>query len=167
MVAHELCGALVMLNYSNMIFNESGLSFSVGLCEIITCAIGLIGSIVSASLIDHLGRKVLTNFHISIFGIIKLQNFQLYSIHFSSLEQLLMVISFAGMAICYAVMGTYSFIARSTDIDMKPYNGLLLIAFSTMLFLAACGALSIPQVMPSDILPHKVSLMKLQLVKMI
>ena len=81
--------------------------------------------------------------------------------YFSSLKQILLVVSSAGAAICHAVMATFIFIDTSTDINVKAFNWVPVVAFSAMIFIAACGALPIPYVILSEILPDKVSSMKL------
>lgn len=67
------------------------------------------------------------------------------------------MISFGGTAICQTVMATYFYLEKSTDIDVTPYNWLPVAAFSAMIFIIACGALPIPYVIISEILPDKVS----------
>lgn len=69
-----------------------------------------------------------------------------------------MVVSFAGTAICHAILATYVYVGDETSIDVTPFNWLPVVAFSTMIFIAACGAMPIPYVLLGEILPDKVSL---------
>lgn len=71
-----------------------------------------------------------------------------------------MAVSFAGTAICHCVMATYIYVAMSTDIDVKSFNWLPVVAFSAMIFIAGCGAMPIPYVIMAEILPNKVSSME-------
>lgn len=68
-----------------------------------------------------------------------------------------MVISFSGAALCHTILATYIYIGSETDIDVKAYNWIPVVSFSAMIFIAACGALPIPYVILSEILPVKVS----------
>lgn len=68
-----------------------------------------------------------------------------------------MVISFSGAALCHTILATYIYISSETEIDVKSYNWVPVVAFSAMIFIAACGALPIPYVILSEILPVKVS----------
>lgn len=147
MVAHEVNGVFTMVNYASVIFAKSGSSMSPGISAIIVGAIQLIGSYVSSLLIDRLGRKVIH----SRFAKKKTGNNRL-----KSQQQLLMVVSFAGAGVCHAILATYIYVATSTDIDVKSYNWLPVVAFSSMIFIAACGALPIPYVIMGEILPDKV-----------
>lgn len=68
------------------------------------------------------------------------------------------MVSFGGTAICQAVMATYFYLEKSTDIDVTPYNFVPVVSFSAMIFIIACGALPIPYVIIAEILPDNVSL---------
>lgn len=68
-----------------------------------------------------------------------------------------MVLSFGGTAICQAIMATYFYMDKSTDIDVTPYNWLPVVSFSAMIFIIAFGALPIPYVILGEILPDNVS----------
>lgn len=68
--------------------------------------------------------------------------------------------SFGGTAICKAVMATYFYLEKSTDVDVTPYNWLPVVSFSAMIFIIAFGALPIPYVILSEILPYSVSLLE-------
>lgn len=57
-LAHELCGVFVMLNYTASIFAESGSDISPNLSAIVVGFIQLIGTMVATQLIDRAGRKV-------------------------------------------------------------------------------------------------------------
>lgn len=67
-----------------------------------------------------------------------------------------MVVSFAGTAISQTILATYMAIDACTDFDVQPYNWVPMVAFSSMIFLAACGAIPVPFVVISEILPEKV-----------
>lgn len=58
-------------------------------------------------------------------------------------------------------MATYFYLEKSTDVDVTPYNWLPVVAFSAMIFIIAFGALPIPYVILSEILPNGVGSMQL------
>lgn len=68
-----------------------------------------------------------------------------------------MVVSFAGTAICHAIMATYVYIGEDGTIDVTPYNWIPVVVFSAMIFIASCGAMPVPYVLLGEILPDKVS----------
>lgn len=68
-----------------------------------------------------------------------------------------MVISFGAAGLCHAIMATYTYISTSTDINVQPFTWVPVVAFSSMIFIAACGALPVPYVVMGEILPDKVS----------
>ncbi|XP_031630517.1 facilitated trehalose transporter Tret1-like [Contarinia nasturtii] len=126
MVAHETCGGFTMCAYAAMIFSKSGSTMSPGISAIIVGAIQFLGSYVSALLIDRLGRKVL------------------------------MVFSFTGTGISHVVLATYIYLASSTNINLQAFQWVPVASFSAMIFIASCGALPIPYVIVSEILPDKI-----------
>lgn len=126
MVAHEVCGVFTMINYAGVIFKEAGSSMDAGWAAITVGAIQLVGSYTASLLIDRLGRK------------------------------LLMVVSFAGTAICHAILASYVYISDETTIDVKSLNWIPVVAFSAMIFIAACGAMPVPYVLLGEILPDKI-----------
>lgn len=161
LVAHEVCGVFTMINYAAKIFKDAGSSLKPGDAAMIVGAIQLIGSYTSSILIDRLGRKVKLAKN---FAHINLQIFndliRILFLFFFSLEfQILMVVSFAGTAICHAVFATYVYLKEETTIDVTPFNWVPLVAFATMIFIAACGAMPVPYVLLGEILPDKVSSM--------
>lgn len=56
---HELCGCFTMLNYTAMIFRESGSTISPNFSAIIVGIIQLLGTYVATFSVDRFGRKVL------------------------------------------------------------------------------------------------------------
>ncbi|XP_062545777.1 facilitated trehalose transporter Tret1-like [Armigeres subalbatus] len=56
---NQLCGALAIITYAANIFKESGSDLSPNVSSIIVALIQLIGTIVSFTLVDNLGRKIL------------------------------------------------------------------------------------------------------------
>lgn len=68
-----------------------------------------------------------------------------------------MVISFTGTALSHLVLGTYIMLNTETTIDLSAYQWVPVASFSALIFIASCGALPIPYVMVSEILPENVS----------
>lgn len=60
-VLYELCGVVAMLNYTGIIFQETGSNLSPDVSAIIVGAIQFIGSLVTTNLADRAGRKVVNN----------------------------------------------------------------------------------------------------------
>lgn len=58
-VLYELCGVVAMLNYTGIIFQETGSNLSPDVSAIIVGAIQFIGSLVTTNLADRAGRKVI------------------------------------------------------------------------------------------------------------
>ncbi|XP_037039592.1 facilitated trehalose transporter Tret1-like [Bradysia coprophila] len=58
-ILYEFCGVIAMLNYSAIIFQETGSSMSPNMSAIVIGSIQLVGSIVTTNLVDRAGRKVL------------------------------------------------------------------------------------------------------------
>lgn len=127
MVAHEVCGVFTMINYAGVIFKEAGSSMAPEWGAIIVGFIQLVGSYTASLLIDRLGRKIL------------------------------MVVSFAGTAICHLVLGTFVYICFETTIDVSQFSWIPVVAFSLLIFIAACGAMPVPYVLLGEILPNKVN----------
>lgn len=68
-----------------------------------------------------------------------------------------MVVSFAGTAFSHVVLGTYIYLSMETKVDLTAFQWVPVTSFSAMIFIASCGALPIPYVIVSEILPDKVS----------
>lgn len=68
-----------------------------------------------------------------------------------------MVVSFTGTALSHIVLATYIFLSTETKINLDAYQWVPVTSFSAMIFIASCGALPIPYVIVSEILPEKVS----------
>lgn len=126
MCAHELSGVFTMTNYASMIFAKCGSTISPGISSIIVGGIQVVGSYTSTLFVDRLGRKML------------------------------MVFSFAGSAICHTILGTFIYISTQTTVDISAYNWMPVVSFSSMIFIAACGAIPVPFVIIAEILPDKV-----------
>lgn len=58
-VLYEFCGVVAMLNYTGIIFQETGSNLSPDVSTIIVGAIQFIGSLVTTNLVDRAGRKVI------------------------------------------------------------------------------------------------------------
>lgn len=67
-----------------------------------------------------------------------------------------MVLSFAATGVCHLILGTYIFLSSNTSIDLQSVQWIPVVSFSLMLFVACCGALPIPFVILSEMLPDKV-----------
>ena len=76
---HEFCGVFTMLNYTALIFLESGSSISPDWSAIIVGFIQLLGTYAATFLVDRLGRKIL------------------------------LTLSAIGSSLCLAVLGAYSY----------------------------------------------------------
>lgn len=70
---------------------------------------------------------------------------------------MLMLISFTGTGISHSVLATYIYLGATTDINLDAFQWVPVVSFSSMIFIASCGALPIPYVIVSEILPDKVS----------
>lgn len=68
-----------------------------------------------------------------------------------------MVVSFAGTGLSHCILATYILISATTDVDLSSVHWIPVCSFSMMLFIGSCGALPIPYVILSEILPDKVS----------
>lgn len=55
----QFCGCFTMLNYTSVIFAESGSDMSANTAAIIIGVIQLIGAYISTVLVDRAGRKVI------------------------------------------------------------------------------------------------------------
>lgn len=69
-----------------------------------------------------------------------------------------MVVSFMGTGVAHMILGTYLLLSAITDIDLSTVHWIPVSSFSLMLFIGSCGALPIPFVVLSEILPDKVSI---------
>lgn len=69
-----------------------------------------------------------------------------------------MVVSFAGTALSHLVLGTYIYLSTATDLNLEAFQWVPVTSFSSLIFIASCGALPIPYVVISEILPEKVSI---------
>lgn len=68
-----------------------------------------------------------------------------------------MIVSFMGTGLSHCILGTYVFVSATTDVDLTSVHWIPVVSFSMMLFIGSCGALPIPYVILSEILPDKVS----------
>lgn len=73
------------------------------------------------------------------------------------IRQFLMLMSFTGTGISHAILATYIYLSSSTNINLEAFEWVPVVSFSSMIFIASCGALPIPYVIVSEILPDKVS----------
>lgn len=55
-------------------------------------------------------------------------------------------------------LGTYIFLSIETNVNLDVFQWIPVTSFSSMIFIASCGALPIPYVIVSEILPDKVSI---------
>lgn len=138
-----------MMSYASIIFRESGSTLSPSVSSIIIGAIQLVGAYIASMLVDRLGRKVRNVFLYSIILMFKW-------IFFLRFNQLLMVFSFAATGVCHLILGTYIFLGATTSIDLQSVQWIPVVSFSLMLFVACCGALPIPFVILSEMLPDRV-----------
>lgn len=102
---HELCGCFTMLNYTALIFRESGSGISPNLSAIIVGFIQLLGTYVATFLVDRIGRKILLTF------------------------------SAIGTAICLACLGAYSLcnsiginVKEHSWISIASFSGMMFLA---------------------------------------
>lgn len=68
-----------------------------------------------------------------------------------------MLMSFTGTGISHAILATYIYLSSATNINLEGFQWVPVVSFSSMIFIASCGALPIPYVIVSEILPDKVS----------
>lgn len=59
MALNQFCGCFAMLNFTAVIFKESGSTMSPNVSSIIVAAIQIIGSMFPTFLVDRLGRKLM------------------------------------------------------------------------------------------------------------
>lgn len=69
-----------------------------------------------------------------------------------------MVVSFMGTGLSHCILATYILLSAVTEIDLSSVHWIPVFSFSMMLFIGSCGALPIPYVILSEILPDKVSI---------
>lgn len=67
-----------------------------------------------------------------------------------------MLFSFAGTGISHTVLATYIYLSANTTVNLDAYQWVPVVSFSAMIFIASCGALPVPYVIVSEILPDKV-----------
>lgn len=68
-----------------------------------------------------------------------------------------MIFSFAGTGISHVVLATYIYLSANTTVNLDDFQWVPVTSFSAMIFIASCGALPVPYVIVSEILPNKVS----------
>lgn len=68
-----------------------------------------------------------------------------------------MIVSFMGTGLSHTILGTYVLLSATTNINLSAVHWIPVVSFSMMLFIGSCGALPIPYVILSEILPDKVS----------
>lgn len=74
-----------------------------------------------------------------------------------------MIVSFMGTGLSHCILATYILLSMHTDVDLSSVHWIPVSSFSMMLFIGSCGALPIPYVILSEILPDKVSTAYIQL----
>ena len=120
-------GNVAILTYTADIFGDSGSSLSPNESAIIVGAIQLIGIYVSTLCVDRFGRKIL------------------------------MIVSCAGTTIFLGIMGTYVFLIDIEIIEnLAVINWIPVVSLSMAVFLMSIGIATLPLVMITELVPHKV-----------
>lgn len=68
-----------------------------------------------------------------------------------------MLFSFAGTGFSHVALATYIYLSANTTVNLDDFQWVPVASFSAMIFIASCGALPVPYVIVSEILPDKVS----------
>lgn len=102
---HELCGFFTMLNYTALIFRESGSTISPNFSAIIVGVIQLLGTYVATFFVDQFGRKKL------------------------------LIASSVGSALCLTCLGAYSYshsigidVSAFSWISIASFSGMMFLA---------------------------------------
>lgn len=140
---NQFSGCTSMLMYTGIIFKQSGSNLSSNSSTIIVGLIQLIGSFITTQLVERAGRKVLKiNFIISS------------DFHKLFYFQILYAISTVGTALSYIIFGTYMLL-KSMEYEVEEFNWVPVVSFSSIIFIATWGILTLPCVVISEIFPAK------------
>ncbi|XP_034119712.1 facilitated trehalose transporter Tret1 [Drosophila albomicans] len=123
--SNQGCGVFAMLNYTAIIFAQSGCSMEPTVAAIIVGVIQVVGSYVATLLVERAGRKML------------------------------LLISAVGICLSQLVMGAHSYL-KSIEYDTAGFDWVPIVAFAFMLFIAACGLLTVPFLAIAEIMPPKI-----------
>lgn len=126
MVIHDFVGTFTMLQYTGQIFADSGSEMPPNESAVIVGAIQLVGTYVATLLIDRCGRKILLS------------------------------CSCLGTGLAHVALATYIYLSTSLGMDLRCVQWIPVVSFSTVLFIASCGALPVPFVILGEIMPDKV-----------
>ncbi|XP_055545654.1 facilitated trehalose transporter Tret1-2 homolog isoform X1 [Wyeomyia smithii] len=110
----------------------------------------------TASVFAESGSSLTANMSAIVIGTI-----QMFGSYFSTVlveragRKLLLIVSGAGIAIGLAIFAAFSYI-KSIGHDVTAYNWLPLVCFSTVIFVASLGVLTLPFVVLAEIMPQKI-----------
>lgn len=124
---NQFCGLFTMMTFAGTIFKESGSSLSPNTSSIIVALIQLLGSYCSTLCVDRFGRKIL------------------------------LATSGIGIALGLSGLGMYIFCKVELGWNMQSVAWISLICFCFPIFIGACGIMSLPFVIVSEIFPQRVS----------
>ncbi|XP_047120547.1 facilitated trehalose transporter Tret1-2 homolog [Schistocerca piceifrons] len=122
----QLCGSLTVLNYAVVMFDEAGGSVPSELATIILGALQVVGTLVSALVIDRLGRRPLLFLSNGIVGT------------------------------SVAVLGVYMYLKQEMEVDLSSFGWLPATCLSIYCFTMAAGLSSLPYVVLSEIVAPRI-----------
>lgn len=120
-------GTFAMLNYTASIFQVSGSDLDPHISAIVIAVIQIFGVYGSTSLVDRVGRKKLLTF------------------------------STCGAFLGLASLGIYSFLTNRLGLELREFNWVPLVSFSTFIFISCFGIVPLPFIVLTEILPAKVN----------
>ncbi|XP_044729707.1 facilitated trehalose transporter Tret1-like [Chrysoperla carnea] len=106
-IAQQLSGINVLMYYATKIFADSGTAITPEVCSVILGVGQIVGTLLAVAISDRAGRKIL------------------------------LIISFAVMAVCLLIMGCYSFFTRNEDLDDISSGIRLIPVFVTTIYVIA------------------------------
>ncbi|KAG4071144.1 hypothetical protein HA402_003276 [Bradysia odoriphaga] len=140
-ILYEFCGVIAMLNYSAIIFQETGSSMSPNMSAIVIGSIQLVGSIVTTNLVDRAGRKVINPDLAHPYAKVCFH------------QQVLYIVSTTGTAFGQIILASYMML-KSMGYNVEAYNFVPITCFSLVLFLAAWGILTLPFLVIAETMPE-------------
>lgn len=127
MILNQFSGGFVIINFTAIIFRESGANISLtpNECSMIVAFIQIVGAYLSTILVDKTGRKIL------------------------------LTVSSFGTGVGLTVMGLFTYLVK-TGYDLSDFGWIPLTSLSFVILIASTGLLTVPFVVLAEILPQKV-----------
>lgn len=148
---NQCSGCFAMLNYTAIIFEEAGSSLPPNICAIIVGIIQFVGAYVATALVDRAGRKVKKNRNILFtFAMLSILLFKAELCYF----QLLFTVSTVGTALSLISLGVYMML-KTWNYPVEAFNWAPIVSFSSLIFIANLGIMSLPFLVISEVMPEK------------